>query len=313
MYHPPSGLFPIAVLLRSSRAVLRWRRLMVPAVVVLTAVLSVLVVPAPTGAVDVSSGPDAGEATALSPAAHEGTHPGESIGAPMSQDDTASSEPGPSPAAGDEPVGPADRELLHKVKQAGLWEMPVGTWVSERAVDEGVREVGRKISAEHHELDEIVESAAARLDVRLPAEPTDEQQGWMADIDGRDGAAFDQRAVFLLRRAHGNVLPVLAQVRVSTRNAVIRQFSTEAMVFVERHIAYLESTGLVNYQQLPTVPDMSNPGWRSHAVTFAVFSLFTALFTTLLILVGRAMAAWRRGRVTSPLPTGGGHRARSRS
>jgi predicted outer membrane protein len=286
---------------------------MIPAVVVLAAFVSVLVVPARTGAADVSSGLDAGEAAALSPFAQQGSHPGASIGTPISQNDPAGSESAPSPAAGDELVGSEDRELLHKVKQAGLWEMPVGTWVSERAVDGRVREVGRMISDEHHELDEIVEAAAARLDVWLPAEPTLEQRGWMAEIDAQDGAAFDERAVFLLRQAHGNVLPVLAQVRVATRNAVVRQFATEATAFVQRHIEYLESTGLVNYQELPTSSDMSTPDWRSNAVTFAVFALFAALFTTLLLLVGRALAGRRRGRVTTPSPTGGGHRARSRT
>jgi hypothetical protein len=133
----------------------------------------------------------------------------------------------------------------------------------------------------------------------------------MGEIDAQQGAAFDERAVFLLRQAHGKVLPVLAQVRVTTHNAVIRQFSTEAMAFVQRHIEYLESTGLVDYEELPAVSDLSTPDWRSHAVTFAVFTLFTAFFTTLLILVGRALAGWRRGRVTTPPPTGGGHHARS--
>jgi predicted outer membrane protein len=313
MYDRPSGLSPVAVFrLSSSRAVLRWGRLTIPAIVVLAAFVSLLIVPARAGAADVSSGPGAGKADTVSPLA-QGDHSGAGVGTAVGQDEPAGSESDPSPAAGDGPIGSADRAVLHKVKQAGLWEMPVGTWVGERAVDGRVREVGRMISAEHHELDQITNTAAARLDVWLPTEPTLEQQGWMADIDAQNGTAFDQRAVFLLRQAHGNVLPVLAQARVTTRNAVIRQFTTEAMAFVARHIQYLESTGLVNYQELPTASDMSNPGWRSHAVTFAVFSLFTALFVTLLVLVGRALAARMRGRVTIPSPTGGGHRARSRA
>jgi predicted outer membrane protein len=311
MYHRPSRLPHVAVLLRSSRPVLRRRRLMVSTVVVLTAFVTVLIFPARTGVADASFGLDAGETAVLSPFAQGASDPGARIGTPVRQDDPAGSEPGPSPAAGDEPIGPEDRDLLHKVKQAGLWEMPVGTWASERAVTGRVREVGRMIAAEHEELDGIVEDAAARLDVGLPAEPTPEQRGWMGEIDAQQGAAFDERAVFLLRQAHGKVLPVLAQVRVTTHNAVIRQFSTEAMAFVQRHIEYLESTGLVDYEELPAVSDLSTPDWRSHAVTFAVFALFTAFFTTLLILVGRALAGWRRGRVTTPPPTGGGHHARS--
>jgi predicted outer membrane protein len=210
-----------------------------------------------------------------------------------------------------------DREVLHKVKQAGLWEMPVGTWASKRAVNARVREVGALIAAEHHELDGIVTAAAARLDVRLPDEPTREQQGWMREIDAQSGAAFDERAVFLLRQAHGTVLPVLAQVRSTTRNAVIREFTSEAMAFVERHIEYLESTGLVRFEQLPGTSDLTNPGWRSNALTFVLFALVTAVFVVLLVLVWRALAGLgraltRRGRSRTPTrrPTAA-HYARS--
>ncbi|MCW2677254.1 MAG: hypothetical protein JWR70_2294 [Modestobacter sp.] len=290
---------------------IHWPRLMVPAVVVLAAFATVLIVPTPAGAADASYGLDAVEAAELSPLAHEGSGAGAEIGTPERQDHTAESEPAPSSAVGGEPVQLDDRDVLHKVKQAGLWEMPVGTWASERAVSARVREVGSLIAAEHQELDGIVDAAAARLDVGLPAEPTSEQQDWMREIDAQRGAAFDERAVVLLRQAHGKVLPVLAQVRVATRNAVIRQFTTQAMAFVQRHIEYLESTGLVKFQELPDPSDLSNHDWRSHAATFAMFALLTALFTILLVLVGRALAGWRRGRVTRPPPLGGGHHRRS--
>jgi predicted outer membrane protein len=292
---------------------MHWPRLIVPAVVVLAAFAAVLIVPARAGAADASYGLDAVEAAALSPLAHEGSGTGVQIGTPERQDDPAESEPDSFPAAGGEPVGLEDRDVLHKVKQAGLWEMPVGTWASERAVSARVREVGGMIAAEHQELDGIVDAAADRLDVGLPAEPTPEQQDWMREIDAQHGAAFDERSVFLLRQAHGKVLPVLAQVRVSTHNAVVRQFTTEAMAFVQRHIEYLESTGLVQFQELSDPSDPSTHDWRSHALTFAAFALLTAFFTMLIVLVGRALAGWMRGRVTTPPRTVGGHHARSRS
>ena len=212
---------------------------------------------------------------------------------------------------GDGPLDPADRDVLHKVTQAGLWEMPVGAWAAERAESPRVREVGRLIHAEHAELDRIVHTAAAQLGVELPAEPTAEQQDWMAEIEAQSGAAFDERAVFLLRQAHGKVLPVLAQVRAATENPVVRQFTTESMAFVARHIEYLESTGLVAYAELPDPVALGTDAWWSDAMTFVVFALLTALFTALLLVAGRTVAERARRRVPTPRARARGHHARS--
>jgi predicted outer membrane protein len=211
----------------------------------------------------------------------------------------------------DGPLDPADRDVLHKVKQAGLWEMPVGNWASERGESPRVREVGRLIAAEHAELDALVHTAAAEVGVELPVEPSAEQQDWMAEIQAESGAAFDEQAVFLLRQAHGKVLPVLAQVRAATENAVVRDFTAEAMAFVQRHIQYLESSGLVDYAALPDPVALGSDDWRSHAMTFVVFALLTALFTALLLVAGRAAAGRVGSRVPRPRARVRGHHARS--
>jgi predicted outer membrane protein len=320
MHHRPSGPRLIPLLLRWSHLGSRRPGLLVASVVVLVASAIAMLVPAGTGAAEGVQVLDTVEASAFSPLAHEGSDTGTGIGAPAQRDGRSASEPAQPPAGGDEPLSLTDREVLYKVKQAGLWEMPVGMWASERAVNARVREVGGLIAEEHQELDNIVNEAAARLGVELPTDPSPEQQGFMREIDAQRGTSFDERAVFLLRQAHGNVLPVLTQVRVETRSAAIREFTTEAMAFVQRHIEYLESTGLVNYEQLPDTSDLTNPDWRSHALTFVLFALVTALFTTLLILVGRPLAGLvrasagpRRRRTTTPPAPAGRHYARSRS
>ena len=222
------------------------------------------------------------------------------IGTPVRQEDGAAG-----------PLGPADRDVLHKVKQAGLWEMPVGTWASERAESPRLREVGGLIAAEHHELDGLVETAAAELGVQLPVEPTAQQQDWMDEIAAQPRTTFDERAVFLLRQAHGGVLPVLAQVRASTENAVVREFTAEAMTFVQRHIEYLESTGLVDYAALPDPTALGSDDWLSHTMTFVVQAALAALITALFLVAGRAVADRARRRAPIPRAPVRGHHARS--
>ncbi len=149
------------------------------------------------------------------------------------------------------PLSPADVDLLVKVRQAGLWEIPTGQQMQQRASRDRVAEVGRLLATEHTELDAIVRQTADQLGVTLPSQPSSQQQAWMEQITAASGPDYDRTAVNLLRLAHGNVLPVIAQVRSGTRNDLVREFATTAATFVTRHHEYLESTGMVDFAALP--------------------------------------------------------------
>lgn len=183
------------------------------------------------------------------------------------------------------PIGPADRDMLYKVKQAGLWEMPVGEEVKERGSTPELREVGRRINEEHHELDRIVTDAATLLGIPLPSEPTIDQKQWMSAIHYAPDADFDHDAVFYLRVAHGKVLPVLAQVRVGTRNEEIRRVATIATEYVTRHIGYLEGTGLVNFAELPEPPAPSPYQAPPEASYFDTHEARSIIVTSVIIVV----------------------------
>ncbi|GAA3233056.1 DUF4142 domain-containing protein [Actinocorallia longicatena] len=147
------------------------------------------------------------------------------------------------------PLTEEDRQLLTKVKQAGLWEMPVGAQAQTRASRSSVKDTGRKINAEHKVLDQDVIAVAARLGVDLPANPNPQQQAWMDELSGLSGDAYDRAFANRLRAAHGKVFSFVATVRADTGNSLIREFATRTMTFVQRHMGYLESTGLVDYTQ----------------------------------------------------------------
>ncbi|MFP5020991.1 DUF4142 domain-containing protein [Pseudonocardia phyllosphaerae] len=158
------------------------------------------------------------------------------------------------------PLGPADRDLLEKVRLAGLWEGPTGQQGEQQASAPAVRGVAQKLGVEHHELDTEVRTTAEQLGVLLPSRPNDQQIGWMNDLSTRTGADYDRQFVQILRAAHGTVLPLISQVRVGTRNELMRRFATDADAYVTRHIGYLESTGLVDYASLPEPPPPATTG-----------------------------------------------------
>ncbi|MEV1170288.1 DUF4142 domain-containing protein [Nonomuraea sp. NPDC049784] len=155
------------------------------------------------------------------------------------------------------PLTAADRDLLIKVRQAGLWEMPAGQYAETRAESQRVKEVGRLIMQDHIKLDLLTRQTAKKLGVALPDEPNADQQSWLAQLAAESGPAFDKDFANLLRAAHGKVFTVVAGVRAGTRNSEIRKFAQEGINFVMRHMTLLESTGLVDHNQLPEPPTPS--------------------------------------------------------
>lgn len=152
------------------------------------------------------------------------------------------------------PLTESDRDLLVRVKYAGLWEIPAGEMAAEKGADPRVREVGAFIRDEHIELDEATEEVAAKLGVELPDEVYANNQVALDRMEAAEGGEFDLEFVQRLREAHGQIYPLIAYVRSGTHNDLIRDFANTGEEFVGRHMDYLESTGLVDWVHIPPPP-----------------------------------------------------------
>jgi predicted outer membrane protein len=159
--------------------------------------------------------------------------------------------PNPASASAWPAVATADRDLIIRVRLAGLWEQPAGQLALKGASSENVRDIGARIAGEHHELDQAVLALAGKLNIGLPDAPTAEQQSWLDEIGTARGPELDRIFVERLRAAHGKVFGIIAAVRAGTRDDDVRAFANTANSFVSRHLGYLDSTGLVNYPTLP--------------------------------------------------------------
>ncbi|OXM49007.1 DUF4142 domain-containing protein [Amycolatopsis alba] len=151
-----------------------------------------------------------------------------------------------------------DRELLVRVRQAGLWEGPVSRQAEQRGSAQRVREVGRKLADDHDRLDAQVRELASKVRVELPGEPTEEQRSWVGEITGAGGADFDRLYVNRARAAHGSVFGLASQVRAASRDDAMRSFAQTAVDTVMRHMTLLESTGIAETTSLMVVSTGGN-------------------------------------------------------
>ncbi|HUQ59958.1 DUF4142 domain-containing protein [Lentzea sp.] len=154
------------------------------------------------------------------------------------------------------PMGPAGRDLLQKVALAGLWEGPAGRMGLEKSSNPLVQEAGRHLIEGHTDLDRRTVELARTLNVPLPTQPTESQQGWLDEMRAAPARSqeFDRVFANRLRAAHGVVYKFLATVRTGTRNTAIRDYAKVCMDTVLDHMTVLEATGMVDFDDTEAIP-----------------------------------------------------------
>ncbi|KIF70959.1 hypothetical protein HY68_23975 [Streptomyces sp. AcH 505] len=148
------------------------------------------------------------------------------------------------------PLTAADRDFLVRVRLAGLWELPAGQQAIQRAPSQAIKDCGDHLVVGHTDLDKRARSVAAQLGVELPNQPNPQQQGWLRELSAAKGVDYEHKFADLLRNAHGKVFMVIASIRNSTRNTLIRDLATDANQTVLDHITMLEKTGFVNFDSI---------------------------------------------------------------
>jgi putative membrane protein len=156
---------------------------------------------------------------------------------------------------GEGTVSAADKDLIVKVRLAGLWEIPAGEMAQQKSNDPRIQKIGRDIAKQHEVLDVLDRAAAKKLKIALPNKPNADQQKWLAEMRDAEGAEFDEIYIDRLRAAHGKIFPAIGTVRATTRNDTVRKLAQQANQFVVTHLTLLESSDIVDFAALPTAPN----------------------------------------------------------
>ncbi|MEE1758605.1 DUF4142 domain-containing protein [Streptomyces sp. NPDC014892] len=148
------------------------------------------------------------------------------------------------------PLTAADRDLIIRVRLAGLWELPAAEKAMARSKSPEVREAADHLIVGHKDLDERVRAVASQMGVELPNVPNEQQQGFLAQMDNATDEQFDRVWANLLRSAHGKIFPAIGQVRNMTENTLVRQLASDTNQTVLDHITMLEKTGQVDFDAI---------------------------------------------------------------
>lgn len=182
------------------------------------------------------------EASASETTAGQTTHAGGHSADAGTAGQAASSQSGSDPLKFTE----VDRTFLVKVRQAGLWEIPAGRLAQTNSTNDTVKRAGDHLVDGHSKLDQLVREDARILGIELPNEPTEEQQGFVKQLEAAKGEQFDKLFANILRSTHGKIFATIGEVRAATQNDLIRRHARQANQTVMDHMEVMEDTGLVD-------------------------------------------------------------------
>ncbi len=120
----------------------------------------------------------------------------------------------------------------------------------------------------------------------------------MTEISAATGADYDRIFVQRLREAHGIVLPIIAEVRVSTRNDLVREFADTSDAFVQRHIEL--PRGHRARRLRPAARRRRRPGLFSGDRTFGDLIVPILVFIAALLAAVGLVAGLRKRAVARP-------------
>ncbi|MFE1837299.1 DUF4142 domain-containing protein [Streptomyces sviceus] len=144
----------------------------------------------------------------------------------------------------------ADRDFVVKVRAAGLWEYPVGQMALEKSRTKAVKSAGKHLIDGVASMDAACRNAAGRLGITLPNQSSPQQQSFVFRLNAESGERFDTDMATVVRAVNGQMLSMIASVRTTTKNSLIRALAAQANDTVLEHITVMEKTGLVDFDQV---------------------------------------------------------------
>ncbi|MCL6731221.1 DUF4142 domain-containing protein [Streptomyces sp. JV178] len=148
------------------------------------------------------------------------------------------------------PLTASDRDLIIRVRLAGLWELPAAEQAMQRSKSPAVKEAADHLIVGHKDLDQRVRAVAEQLNVELPNQPNAQQQGFLQQMSNATDDQYDRVWANLLRSAHGKIFPAIGTVRNMTENTLVRQLASDTNQTVLDHITMLEKTGQVDFDAI---------------------------------------------------------------
>jgi putative membrane protein len=131
---------------------------------------------------------------------------------------------------------PRDQDFVTKAGQGGLAEVKMGQSAMEKGVAPDIRTFAQRMVADHSKANEELKSVATRAGAAVPAEPSSDQQKWLADMSEKSGDDFDKAYAKMMVKDHEDTIDLFKKEASSGENADLKAFAQKTLPTLEEHL-----------------------------------------------------------------------------
>ena len=129
-----------------------------------------------------------------------------------------------------------DTRFMQQAASDGIAEVQMGQLALEKASDPQVKELARRIVADHTKANGHLRALAVRKHVKLPATTTVEAQREAADMKAMDGQQFDQAWSNAMVKDHLKAIDLFATESQQAKDADVRKFTDATTPALQTHL-----------------------------------------------------------------------------
>ncbi|WP_406042482.1 DUF4142 domain-containing protein [Micromonospora sp. NBC_00898] len=128
-----------------------------------------------------------------------------------------------------------DTQYLQALHQVNLAEIVTGNLAQQKGQNQQVKDLGKQFVTDHTQLDQTVQSTAQQLNVKLPSEPTADQQKVVDKLNNLSGAAFDKAWVTAELAGHVQAIQATqTEISQGSEQSVV-QLAQDALPVLQAH------------------------------------------------------------------------------
>ena len=146
-------------------------------------------------------------------------------------------------AAGAEtsPAAARDKLFLRKAAAGGLAEVQLGSLAAQKGASEEVRAFGRRMVADHTELNSQLKSVADADGIMLPNRPSSEDQALLKRLNALSGEDFDRAYLQAMSEDHHNDMHEFRVELVSTSDPALHSAVGKGTVLIHAHMTDVDA------------------------------------------------------------------------
>ena len=161
-------------------------------------------------------------------------------------------------------ISDQDKTFLKGQQETNIAEVALGKVAVERATTETVRELAKKLLADHQQVMELNRALSTKLGLPVPEQPSAEQQATGEKIKAQTGAAFDAAYVAAQVEGHTKSISKAQQEISSGSHPEVKAFATDYAPKAQMHLQHAQAAqAALSSGAAQGTPDLARTGTGS--------------------------------------------------